>query len=169
MAKKMTSIVSVKDKTNIRKVEQLAKTIWIEYYTAIIGKNQVDYMLKNFQSEKAINEQINQGAQYFLIFIDNTAVGYFSIQKKDATIFLSKLYVLKEMRGKGIGLKAMNFIVLESQKSACKYITLTVNKYNTNAIKAYQSMGFEIIEKVVADIGNNFVMDDYVMKKEVNN
>ena len=48
----------------------------------------------------------------------------------------------------------------------CKSISLTVNKYNTDSIKAYEKMGFEKIDSVVMDIGNGYVMDDYVMKKE---
>lgn len=161
----MTFIVSVHDTTDIRKVEQLAKTIWTEHYTTIIGINQVDYMLKNFQSKKAINEQINQGAQYFLLYFENTEVGYFSIQKNSTALFLSKLYILKAFRGKSIGKKSIDFIVTKAVDLGCESITLTVNKYNTNSIKAYEKMGFKIIASVVNDIGNNFVMDDFVMEK----
>lgn len=48
-----------------------------------------------------------------------------------------------------------------------KAIKLTVNKYNTNTIKIYEKWGFKTVEAVVTDIGNNFVMDDYIMKYEL--
>ena len=44
-------------------------------------------------------------------------------------------------------------------------IWLTVNKYNTAAIKAYKKMGFINIAAITQDIGNGFIMDDYKMEK----
>ena len=42
---------------------------------------------------------------------------------------------------------------------------LTVNKGNDLGIRAYKGTGFQIVEAVVTDIGEGFVMDDYVMEK----
>ena len=42
---------------------------------------------------------------------------------------------------------------------------LTVNKYNEHAIDVYKHYGFKIVDSVVTDIGNGFVMDDYIMYK----
>jgi len=38
-----------------------------------------------------------------------------------------------------------------------------INKGNELGIRAYKGNGFDIIESVEADIGNGFVMDDYIM------
>jgi RimJ/RimL family protein N-acetyltransferase len=46
-------------------------------------------------------------------------------------------------------------------------IALAVNKRNSNAIAAYEKWGFHIEQSVVKDIGNGFVMDDFIMAKEV--
>ena len=40
-----------------------------------------------------------------------------------------------------------------------------MNKHNAAAIAAYRNCGFVTREEVVVDIGNGFVMDDYVMAK----
>jgi hypothetical protein len=42
-----------------------------------------------------------------------------------------------------------------------------VNKRNTRAIAAYQRNGFVTADSVVTDIGGGFVMDDYIMAKEL--
>ena len=60
-------IEPVTDHNQISAIEELAYDIWHEHYTPIIGKKQVDYMLKKFQSSKAMNEQIQNGSLYFLI------------------------------------------------------------------------------------------------------
>ena len=48
-------------KTNLdfKTISVLAKNIWTEHYTPIIGLDQVNYMLEKFQSEIAIQNQIN--------------------------------------------------------------------------------------------------------------
>ena len=47
------------------------------------------------------------------------------------------------------------------------YMYLTVNKQNTNAINTYKTLGFSLWQEQVADIGNGFVMDDYVFKYDL--
>ena len=46
-------------------------------------------------------------------------------------------------------------------------VSLTVNKRNTAAIRAYLAMGFSFAGAIVKDIGDGFVMDDYVMRLRV--
>jgi len=48
-------------------IEEMAKIIWHEHYTPIIGAEQVAYMLEKFQSAAAMRSQIENGYQYFLI------------------------------------------------------------------------------------------------------
>jgi RimJ/RimL family protein N-acetyltransferase len=59
----------------------------------------------------------------------------------------------------------INFIEDKAKTYNLNKIRLTVNRYNTNSIKAYEKMGFKNKREVVQDIGNDFVMDDYEMIK----
>lgn len=54
--------------TQVREIADLAKVIWNEYFTPIIGKDQVDYMVEKFQSYPALKEQISEGYEYYQIF-----------------------------------------------------------------------------------------------------
>lgn len=163
----MLTITAVQQPADIETVAQLASVIWTEHYTAIIGAEQVAYMVREFQSPGAIQLQLKQGYRYYLLHADGSSVGYCSIQQRARTLFLSKLYVLKSYRGRGIGRAAVDFIVQQAQAGGCTSISLTVNKYNHPSIHAYQQLGFTIVDAVVTDIGGSFVMDDYVMEKEV--
>ena len=49
----------------------------------------------------------------------------------------------------------------------CTAIELTVNKYNSGTIAAYEKMGFEKVRPAVFDIGGGYIMDDYIMKKSL--
>lgn len=46
-------------------------------------------------------------------------------------------------------------------------IYLTVNKHNTHAVEVYRHFGFYQIDAVVTDIGGGYVMDDYILQKDV--
>ena len=80
---------------------------------------------------------------------------------------MSKIYVLKESRGKGIGKRAMTFVLDMAKSMDCIKVSLTVNKYNHNSIRAYESIGFINKQELVQDIGGGFVMDDYLMEKSI--
>jgi len=147
----------------ITTVTRLAEKIWKEHYTPIIGSAQVDYMLEQFQSSRAITEQIESGYRYFLLEAGGTPVGYFSIKHREESLFLSKLYLLDQMRRRGLGSKMMTYIKKLAQRSGLQSIELTVNRHNHAAINFYQAEGFEIVDTLVQDIGNGYIMDDYRM------
>ena len=162
----MTNYKPATKYSDFKLISQLAKAIWTEHYTPIIGVNQVNYMLKKFQSENAVRNQVlNDEFKYFIISNMSLPIGYLSIKKEDSSLFLSKIYIAKTSRGQGIGKTSMNFIEEQAILFNCEKIYLTVNKYNTNSIKAYQKIGFEKIAELVMDIGNGYVMDDYKMQK----
>ena len=148
-------------------VETLAKEIWTEHYTPIIGKDQVEYMLENFQSREAIAEQIRRGYQYFIIRKINKSIGYLSIISRVNDLFLSKIYIKSSERGKGFARKAIQFVEDLAKGKELKKITLTVNKNNINSIKAYEKIGFKNLGSIVQEIGGGFIMDDYEMAKDL--
>ena len=82
-------------------------------------------------------------------------------------MFLSKLYVQSEYRGRGIPRAVFAFISDLSRKEGLNKIYLTVNKYNTHAIDVYKHHGFYEIDAVVTDIGCGYVMDDFILQKDV--
>lgn len=154
---------------DIEKLAKLASSIWHEYWPCILSSEQIDYMVDKFQSEHAINNQIKyEDYLYYIIKNDDDVCGYFGISTfhKDY-LFLSKLYLKSEYRHLGIGKKSVEFIKQIALDLGYEKIQLTVNKHNTNTINAYLKYGFITIDKVVTDIGNNFVMDDYIMEYKI--
>ncbi len=163
----MLTFKPVQSDDEVEIVAQLAREIWTEYFTPMIGANQVDYMLENMQSFGPMRKQLAEGYEYYQILNDATPVGYICIKANKDELFLSKLYLLKTARGSGLGKKAFQFIEQQARDRTVEKIWLTVNKHNTDTIKAYQKWGFEIVGEPVADIGGGYVMDDYKMEKVV--
>ncbi|MBM6615435.1 GNAT family N-acetyltransferase [Desemzia sp. RIT804] len=141
----------------------LAREIWQEHYTDILGEQQVQYMLDTIQSQSAIKQDLENGKLYWLVQVNGQNAGYVSYELLEDQLFLSKFYLNQTARGKGVGrflFEELKKIAFEQNK---KSIGLTVNKYNAPTIAVYQKMGFEKVREQVADIGNGFVMDDYVL------
>lgn len=157
----------VSDKEQIKAIAALAHKIWHEHYRPIIGTRQVEYMLKKFQSVEVISEQINSGYFYFLSAHDNEPIGYMSMHINGKELFLSKFYVESSHRAKGYGREMIIFIEKLAKGKNLNKIVLTVNKNNTNSIKMYEKVGFINCDTVIKDIGNGFIMDDFVMEKEL--
>ncbi len=156
-------MVKVKGSNDLDNIETLAREIWEEHYTPIIGEAQVAYMLDKFQSAAAMQKQLKEGYEYFMISDGETMVGYLAFIEEPQGLFLSKVYVHSSARGKGLGKAAIEFVKAEAQNRGLSKIRLTVNKYNHNSITAYLKMGFEKTRELVMDIGEGYVMDDYEM------
>ncbi len=159
------NFINIKTDEEVQKLADLASEIWHEYWTVILKPEQIDYMVEKFQSFNAMKDQLENDRYIYNILEDNgNIIGYFGVSVKDDYLFLSKLYIKKDFRGLGCGKQAFNKIKQTAQQYNKKSIQLTVNKYNTNTIKAYEKWGFKEIDAVVTDIGNGFVMDDYIME-----
>ena len=144
----------------------MADIVWHEYFPCILTEEQIDYMVDRFQSERAMREQVSEkGYRYAFIVDDDVRVGYTAISASDGKLFISKLYLLKENRGKGYGTAALGLLFDLAREEGLGSVYLTVNKYNARAIRTYESNGFETIQSIVTDIGGGFVMDDFVMEK----
>lgn len=141
----------------------LADEIWHEYFPCILSQGQIDYMLKRFQSEKAVLEQLGDGYIYCFIRSGGDVCGYMCIRPEEKRLFLSKLYIKAEYRGRGMASWAMCFIRGFCKGKELSEIYLHVNKYNEHSIAVYSHLGFGIADSCVDDIGSGYVMDDYIM------
>lgn len=153
----------------VKKVFLIAQTIWRQHYSAILSMNQLEYMLKKFCTEQAINEQIECGYEYFCIMCDGVLMGYLAILDMDGSLFLSKLYILQFNRGRGIGKNAIEFVENLAKERKRKGIWLTCNKYNKSAKEFYLHNNFEVYDERNVEIGDGYVMEDFYMQKLVQN
>ena len=152
----------------IEPVIALAHRIWHAHYPAIITVEQIDYMLEHGYTPHLIHEEMEQGVTWMVIRDEAVMIGFLAAGPYgDHTIKLHKLYLLPEYHGKGIGGQALAEVERIARAAGATQLLLNVNKYNETAIRSYQRAGWLVAEEVVNDIGNGFVMDDYVMAKNI--
>jgi ribosomal protein S18 acetylase RimI-like enzyme len=151
-------------------VARLGETIWRGHYSKIISMAQIEYMLAGRYAPEKLRAYIGADDRWLrLLRLDGEPVGYcsYSLTASPGEMKLEQLYLLAEHKGRGLGGAMMRHVEAEARRRACRTLMLTVNKYNTDSIAIYRKSGFVVREQAVFDIGNGFVMDDYVMEKQL--
>ncbi len=151
-------------------IRNLAYTIWPSTYGEILSKAQLEYMLDSFYSITNLEKQMDNGQVFELLFEETNTIGFVAYEFNcnfekfsQPLTKIHKIYLLPEMQGKGFGKFMIDEIVRIAKSNNQKGIYLNVNKYNS-AKFFYEKLGFVISKEEVIDIGNDYVMDDYVME-----
>ncbi|MDY0905090.1 GNAT family N-acetyltransferase [Pedobacter sp. CFBP9032] len=151
---------------DIAVIRDIAAATWPSTYLDLIGQEQIDYMLEKMYNKGELLHQF-LGGHIFLIAEDNENqygfAGYSIIDLEEKVYKLHKLYVLPSAHGKGVGKLLINEVFNQVKEAGASALQLNVNKHN-NAKDFYLKGGFEIKESVQLDIGEGYIMDDYVME-----
>jgi len=158
--------VRVESPAQIEEVAALAREIWTQHYTPMIGAAQVAYMLEKFQSVEAITRQIKkEGCEY--VWIPDAGYAAWVPDRGKGSLFLSKIYVKEALRGAGLGRVLLTLARQRGVALGCHELWLTVNRHNSESISFYERLGFQKTGTLVQDIGGGFVMDDFRMAKNI--
>ncbi len=156
---------------DIPTIQEVAEITWPISYREIISPEQIRYMLDLMYSQTKLKSAINDSNQAFwLAEEDGKVVGFCGIEHgyPEAGITrIHKLYILPETQGSGLGKILMDQVEDQAKINGSGTLHLNVNKGN-KAVGFYQKNGFSVDHEEVLDIGNGYVMDDFVMVKELN-
>lgn len=149
-------------------IRDIAEKTWPEAFSNILSQGQISYMLTRMYDQKVLRgEMKNHHLMYFLI---NDHQGFTSIEidfdpeRKLAKIH--KFYILPEFQRSGLGRKVMEFLTRLAREKEQKGLILNVNKYNS-ANRFYEKTGFIKWKSELIDIGSGYVMDDYILIKNL--
>jgi ribosomal protein S18 acetylase RimI-like enzyme len=151
-------------------VAELAGGIWRQHYPGIITSEQIEYMLARGYSRPALRRFVSEaGAGLALAYVGERLAAFAAYHRADRAgeIKLDKLYVHHDYHGRGVGSRLIAHVEAAARAQQRTTLILNVNKTNVRAIAAYERNGFAVRESVVVDIGAGFVMDDYVMAKQL--
>ncbi len=149
-------------------IQDLARRSWENAYADILSKEQMEFMLSEMYSETEIQNHLqNPHYHYYLIQDEknDTYEGFIGYEHhyEEKTTKLHRIYLVPESKGKGFGKKALQFLNEKVSENGNERIILNVNK-NNSARSFYESQGYKVYGEGVFDIGNGFVMDDYLME-----
>lgn len=149
-------------------IQDLARRSWENAYADILSKEQMEFMLAEMYSENEILHHFQNPYYHYYLIQDennNTFVGFIGYEHNYAekTTKLHRIYLVPESKGKGFGKGALQFLNEKVSENGNNRIILNVNKYNS-ARNFYESQGYKVYDEGVFDIGNGFVMDDFLME-----
>ncbi len=164
----MTGIRHATTSEDFSCIARLAVEIWNQHYVAITGQGQVDYMLQKFQSPEAVAAQVAGGWEYYLLLDEEGSEGGYLALVPEAdkrSMKLSKIYLRSNLRGRGLGRRALELAEDRCRQLEFSRLWLTVNRHNSDSIAWYLRNGFKNAGPIVTDIGGGYKMDDYLLEK----
>ena len=153
---------------DISLIHQLAREIFFPTYEPLQPKEKVAYLFNLMYNETALTEQLEKKKHVFLLAEDASGyLGYASYEfnyKGSGKAKIHKIYVMPTAQGKGVGKEMINWVADIAKQNKIDTLLLDVYRHNP-AIQFYEKMGFKIAGEQVTEVGNDFVMDDFVMEK----
>ena len=161
--------IRLAEKKDLSTIQMLAKKIWPGTYGHILSAGQIEYMLELMYSYESLERQMSASHHIFLILdFDSHPSGFasYSIPAAENKGKLHKIYIDQELQGKGLGKSLLEEVNRRVRSAGCTILQLDVNRQN-RARSFYEKQGFRVMAEKDTDIGNGFVMTDYVMEKEI--
>ena len=76
-------------------IQEIAQQTWPVTYDAIIGKNQVNYMLGLLYSKAALTENFEEGQSFYFIYKEKEIIGFCAFGALNTDTYkLYKIYIL---------------------------------------------------------------------------
>ncbi|MDP2057339.1 MAG: GNAT family N-acetyltransferase [Thiobacillus sp.] len=151
---------------DIDAVSALARVVWQATYPPLISQAPIDAMLADRYAPARVREQLDDPGHAWWVARQDPALAGFAHAIRDETgCKLDKLYVHPAQQRRGIGAALVRAVEDWARRQQARHLWLQVNRGNTQAIRAYEKYGFQIVASRVFDTGNGFVMDDHVMER----
>lgn len=149
-------------------IQDLAYLIWPQTFAEILSPAQIQYMLEWMYNLKTLRDQAENGHEFYVFFENEKAIGFIGVESfpTEDKLKIHKIYVLPDTQGKGVGKRLLQKAIKVAKEKSISNVFLNVNRFN-KAVGFYEKMGFEILYEENIDIGNGYLMEDYVMNLEL--
>jgi ribosomal protein S18 acetylase RimI-like enzyme len=147
----------------------LAEKIWRQSFAGLLTPGQIDYMLAWMYAPETIARELREGVIWEIAWLDAEMIGFHSctIEPETRRLKLNKLYLLPEQQGLGLGQQLLERVHALAAQRGASAVWLQVNKQNARALRAYERAGYVVERTAVFDIGGGYVMDDFILTREI--
>lgn len=154
---------------NIPAIQKIAQVTWAPTYASILSEEQLKYMLDWMYSTESLREQFERGCQFLLLWEDENPRGFAGFELgRNGGFKLHKLYVLPSQQKSGYGQKILDEVISIIKSQGGRYLDLNVNRINS-ARFFYEKSGFFLLREEDNYIGRGYWMNDFVMRKSIEN
>ncbi|MCP9755042.1 GNAT family N-acetyltransferase [Lacihabitans sp. CCS-44] len=154
---------------DIPSIQKIAFDTWPSAYGDILEQSQIDYMLDLMYNLEVLEKQMNESQTFLIIKDEELDLAFISFETNydnQPQTKIHKIYISPAAQGKGLG----KILIEETERQAInkrnECILLNVNRQN-KARFFYEKLGFKIAYSEDIEIGNGYLMNDFVMVKEI--
>ena len=148
-------------------VRDLALQIWPKCYRSIISPDHIDSMVSAlFDLVTLEDDMTERGHMYWVVHVGHRDVGFISAHQEGSRVWITKLYVLSDYRGFGLG-KAL-IRTAQDYFAPAQHLSVCVHKEHEKAVDFCLRSGFEIDREIPFNFGT-YGFTDYVMHKDLRN
>ncbi|GLB48186.1 GNAT family N-acetyltransferase [Neptunitalea lumnitzerae] len=156
---------------NISLIHEMAHEVWPETFKNILSNEQIAYMMNMMYSIEALKNQLKNNCRFLVAQQQQKNVGFASFEvgymNNPNCTKLHKIYILTQYQRSGFGKLLIKEIEKIAKDNVCTTLSLNVNRYNTAAIAAYEKLSFKVTKQEDINIGNGYLMEDFVMEKSL--
>ena len=158
----MVEFIKMND-VDLKGLKEFAAPIWLECYDGIVELEHIEILIEKYFEYENILKFKSKGMVYEYIFCDGERAGFIAYSLLSEYVYLDKLYLIEEQRGKHISKSVFQHLI----NSFNLPIRLNVNQGNERAVAAYKRNGFTVIKTDEIPQKGGYVNVDYVMEKPV--
>lgn len=171
----MKIIIQVANSDQLPELVHMARTSFLQAYSSNNELENVHaYLEEAFTLEQLTKEMKGEGSTFFVAMENEKIIGYIKVNQTPSqtdihdpeSLEVSRLYVLQDYLGAGIGLMLVNKAIEFAKELQKKYVWLGVWEENARAIRFYQKHGFEKFGEHPFPFGN-IIQRDWLMKKSI--
>lgn len=142
------------EKINISEVEKfsnVATRAYFDHYRHLWHDEGKWYAHKCFNINQLSEELSDTKNEFFFAILDENPVGFLKLRPENQLaeqegmgFEIERIYLTNEATGRGVGRKLMEFAVEMARQQNKDYVWLKAMDSSQNAIRFYESLGFEI-------------------------
>ncbi len=175
MSDKELHIIPVELKEDQKLLDIGRETFYNSFGPPINSEKDIqDYLNKKFTLKQINRELEDPNSEFYFAKISSQIVGYLKVNYGNAqtekikgnSLEIERIYVIKALQGKKIGLQLFKKALTLAQSKKLNYIWLGVWEENTRAIKFYERNGFKAFDVHPFILGTS-VQKDVMMKLNI--
>lgn len=154
-------------------VKEICEKTFVETFGEENSEEDMEKYLQETFSEEVLKKELEEeDSLYFLAYMEERPAGYMKLNFREAqtekgheeAIEVQRIYVLRDMKGKGIGKMMLKKAMDIGIERNLKYVWLGVWEHNRAAIAFYEKLGFLKFDSHVFVLGEDHQID-HLMKR----
>lgn len=137
--------------TEVEKFSEVATRAYFDHYRHLWYDEGEWYAHKCFNVGQLTEELSDTKNEFFFAILDENLVGFLKLRPENQLaeqegngFEVERIYLTNEATGRGVGRELMEFAIEKAQQQNKGYVWLKAMDSSQNAIRFYESLGFEI-------------------------